>query len=125
VSKTEIFKEFAFEAAHLLPNVPDGHKCRRLHGHTFHVEIHIAGEVDPTSGWIMDFADIKTAFQPIYNQLDHTYLNDIEGLLNPTSENIARWIWERLRPSLRCLSKVLIRETCTTGCVYQGEGDSR
>ncbi len=117
----EIFKEFTFEAAHLLPNVPPGHKCRRLHGHSFRVEIHVMGEIETTTGWIMDFADIKTAFQPIYNKLDHTYLNDIEGLSNPTSENIARWIWQSLQPSLPCLSKVVVRETCTTGCVYQGE----
>jgi 6-pyruvoyltetrahydropterin/6-carboxytetrahydropterin synthase len=121
MNKTEIFKEFAFEAAHLLPNVPVGHRCYRLHGHSFRVEIHVTGEVDSTTGWIMDFAEIKRAFQPIYDKLNHTYLNDIDGLSNPTSENLARWIWGRLRPSLPSLSKVVVRETRTTGCVYQGE----
>jgi 6-pyruvoyltetrahydropterin/6-carboxytetrahydropterin synthase len=119
--RMEIFKEFTLEAAHLLPDVPDGHKCRRLHGHSFRIEVHVAGLPNPTTGWIMDFADIKAAFQPIHDQLDHRYLNDIDGLSNPTSEHLARWIWQRLTPSLPALSKVVVRETCTTGCIYRGE----
>src|SRR6266511_637940 len=92
----EIFKEFTFEAAHRLPNVAPGHKCARLHGHSYRVEVHVAGEVEPGAGWIMDFADIKAAFQPLHDQLDHYYLNEVSGLENPTSENLARWIWHRL-----------------------------
>jgi 6-pyruvoyltetrahydropterin/6-carboxytetrahydropterin synthase len=118
----EIFKEFIFESAHRLPNVPTGHKCGRLHGHSFRVELHLRGEPSAQSGWIMDFADVKQAFAPIYDQLDHNYLNEIEGLSNPTSENLARWIWQRTKPSLPALSKVLVRETCTSGCIYSGEG---
>lgn len=118
-----IFKEFTFEAAHRLPNVPPEHKCARLHGHSFRVEVHVCGPVEEKAGWIMDFADIKGAFKPIREQLDHYYLNDIEGLSNPTSENVARWIWVRLRPKLPMLSKVVVRETCNTGCIYQGEDD--
>jgi 6-pyruvoyltetrahydropterin/6-carboxytetrahydropterin synthase len=117
----EIFKAFTFEAAHRLPNVPEGHKCGRLHGHSFGVEIHVAGEVDPHTGWVMDFADIKAAFGPLYRQLDHNYLNEIPGLENPTSEVIARWIWDRLKPALPGLSKIVVRETCTTGAVYAGD----
>lgn len=117
----EIFKEFTFEAAHRLPNVPEGHKCARLHGHSFRVEIHVRGPVHPELGWVIDFADIKDAFKPFYDQLDHYYLNEIDGLENPTSENLARWIWERMHPSLTGLSRVVVRETCTSGCVYQGE----
>ncbi len=120
----DIFKEFTFEAAHRLPNVPEGHKCRRLHGHSFRVEIHVRGEVDPQTGWVMDFADLKRAFQPLYDQLDHNYLNEIEGLENPTSEVLARWVWQQLRPGLPGLSQVLVRETCTSGCVYQGEDEA-
>jgi 6-pyruvoyltetrahydropterin/6-carboxytetrahydropterin synthase len=116
----EIFKEFTFEAAHRLPNVPDGHKCSRLHGHSFRVEIHVAGAVGPQTGWVMDFADIGAAFKPLYRVLDHNYLNEIAGLENPTSEVIARWIWDRLLPSLPGLSRVVVRETCTTGAVYAG-----
>lgn len=116
----EIFKEFTFEAAHRLPFVPEDHKCSRLHGHSFRVEIHVAGEVDSKAGWIMDFADIKWAFKPLHDQLDHHYLNEIEGLKNPTSENLARWIWDRLERALPGLSRVLVRETCTSGCVYTG-----
>ncbi|MDQ3802279.1 MAG: 6-carboxytetrahydropterin synthase QueD [Acidobacteriota bacterium] len=118
-----IFKEFTFEAAHRLPNVPPDHKCARLHGHSFRVEIHVRGPVEKKAGWVMDFADIKGAFSPLRDQLDHYYLNDIEGLSNPTSENLARWIWERLRPRLPMLSKVVVRETCNAGCIYQGEDD--
>lgn len=117
---TEIYKQFAFEAAHRLPHVPAGHKCARLHGHSFRVKIHITDELDPKLGWVMDFADIKTAFQPLYEQLDHHYLNDIPGLENPTSEHLARWIWERLQPGLPKLSAVEIQETCTSGCIYRG-----
>jgi len=117
----EIFKEFTFEAAHKLPNVPEGHKCARLHGHSFLVAIHVCGPVGETSGWVMDFSEIQVAFKPILDQLDHYYLNDIEGLDNPTSENIARWIWAQLAPSLPQLCQVAIRETCTSGCIYRGE----
>jgi 6-pyruvoyltetrahydropterin/6-carboxytetrahydropterin synthase len=119
----EIFKEFTIEAAHRLPNVPDGHKCGRLHGHSFRIEIHLRSSVDDNSGWVMDFADVKGAFQPFYDQLDHNYLNEVPGLSNPTSENIARWIWQRLCRTLPMLSKVVVRETCTSGCIYQGEDE--
>jgi 6-pyruvoyltetrahydropterin/6-carboxytetrahydropterin synthase len=118
----ELFRVFSIEAAHRLPNVPPGHKCARLHGHSFRVEVHIRGRVGEKSGWVMDFADIKAAFQPLFDQLDHRYLNEVEGLSNPTSENLARWIWHRLLPALPQLSKVVVSETCTTGCVYQGDG---
>ena len=120
----EIFKEFVFEAAHRLPNVPEGHKCARLHGHSFRVAIYVSGDVNPATGWIMDFAEIKAAFAPIYEQLDHNYLNEIEGLENPTSENIAVWIWESLKPRLPELSKIVLHETCTSGCVYIGPATS-
>lgn len=118
----EIFKEFGFEAAHRLPMTPEGHKCSRLHGHSFRVEIHVEGPVDQASGWVMDFADIGEAFAPLRERLDHYYLNEIEGLENPTSENLARWIWDRLPASLP-LSAVVVRETCTSGCIYRGGVD--
>jgi 6-pyruvoyltetrahydropterin/6-carboxytetrahydropterin synthase len=120
----EIFKEFTIEAAHRLPNVPPGHKCARLHGHSFHISVHVRGPVDPHLGWVVDFADIKQAFAPIEEQIDHNYLNEIEGLENPTSENLARWIWLRLLPALPALSKIIVRETCTSGCIYTGEINS-
>ena len=117
----EIFKQFSIEAAHWLPNVPEGHKCRRLHGHSFLIEIHVSGPVDPKLGWVLDFADLKAAFQPVEDDIDHRCLNDIAGLENPTSENLARWIWHRLKPELPLLSQVVVRETCTSGCVYRGD----
>jgi len=121
VIPVEIFKVFTIEAAHHLPNVPENHKCRRLHGHSFRIEIRVAGPVQPQTGWIMDFADITRAFQPLYEQLDHHYLNEVAGLENPTSEHLARWIWNKLKPALPPLSEVVVRETCTAGCVYRGE----
>ena len=116
----DIFKIFTIEAAHRLPNVPPGHKCSRLHGQSFRVELHVSGPVDPEAGWVLDFADLKAAFKPFYEQLDHHYLNDIPGLENPTSENLARWIWTRLKPVLPLLSEVVVHETCTSGCRYRG-----
>lgn len=119
----EIFKEFGFEAAHRLPNVPAGHKCARLHGHSFRVKVHVRGPVDERMGWVMDFADIKAAVKPVIDQLDHYYLNEIPGLENPTSEVLARWLWARLRPPLPTLARIVVRETCTSGCTYGGEDD--
>jgi 6-pyruvoyltetrahydropterin/6-carboxytetrahydropterin synthase len=120
----EIFKVFTIDAAHRLPHVPDGHKCGRLHGHTFQIEVHIQGPLDPQFGWIIDFADVKSAFRPIEDQLDHHYLNEVAGLENPTSENIARWVYENLKPALPGLSKIVIRETCSSGCIYTGEPEA-
>ncbi|MCZ4100780.1 6-carboxytetrahydropterin synthase QueD [Streptomyces sp. H39-C1] len=117
----EIFREFTFEAAHRLPKVPEGHKCARLHGHSYKVIVHVEAPVDPEAGWVMDFGDVKRAFQPLEAQLDHYYLNEIEGLENPTSEVLARWLWGRLQPTLPALSALTVRETCTSGCTYRGE----
>lgn len=116
----EIFKQFHIEAAHWLPNVPAGHKCGRMHGHSFQIEVHVAGPVDAQLGWVLDFAEIKTAFQPVEDRIDHRCLNDVEGLENPTSENLARWLWVQLQPALPLLSRIVVRETCTSGCVYTG-----
>ena len=118
--KVELRKTFQFEAAHKLPNVPTDHKCARLHGHSFHLEVHLEGRVDLRTGMLVDYADIKAAFKPLEQALDHRYLNDIRGLENPTSENIVRWIWDRLKPALPELSRLVLRETCTVGCVYMG-----
>jgi len=118
-----LYKDFSFEAAHRLPNVPEGHKCARLHGHSFLVRVTVNGPVGEQTGWVMDFADLKTAFQPLHDRLDHRYLNEIEGLENPTSEILARWIWRELRPRLPGLAEIEVRETCTTGCIYLGEDE--
>jgi 6-pyruvoyltetrahydropterin/6-carboxytetrahydropterin synthase len=116
----EIFKEFTFEAAHRLPFVPEGHKCGRLHGHTFRVCISVEGEVGKDTGWVYDFAEIKKAFKPYLEQLDHNYLNEIDGLSNPTSENIAIWIWRKLLDQLPGMSQISVRETCSAGCIFRG-----
>jgi len=116
----ELRKEFCFEAAHRLPHVPAGHKCARLHGHSFRVELTLRGPVDPATGWLVDFADVDRAFAPLHDKLDHQCLNDIEGLDNPTSEMLAAWIWDSLRPSLPMLCAVTVFETHDTGCTYRG-----
>jgi 6-pyruvoyltetrahydropterin/6-carboxytetrahydropterin synthase len=120
-----LYKEFSFEAAHRLPNVPAGHKCARLHGHSFQIRVTVDGPVGEQTGWVMDFADLKSAFRPVYDKLDHRYLNEIVGLENPTSENLARWIWRQLPPTLAGLAEVEVRETCSTGCIYRGDDEPR
>jgi 6-pyruvoyltetrahydropterin/6-carboxytetrahydropterin synthase len=118
---TTLFKDFTFEAAHRLPHVPVGHKCGRLHGHSFMVRVEITGPVDAQTGWVMDFAELKVSFNPILQRLDHYYLNDIPGLENPTSEILAQWIWRQLKPQLPLLSAIMVKETCNAGCIYRGE----
>jgi len=140
----DIYKKFSFDSAHYLPNLPEDHKCKRMHGHTFNVEIHITGNVNQEIGWIMDFSEIKTICDPVIEQLDHRVLimdfseikticdpvieqldhrvlNDIKGLDNPTSENLAKWIWEKVKPQLSGLKKIIVSETCSTGCIYKGQ----
>lgn len=113
-------KSFRFEAAHSLPTFPEGHKCRRLHGHSFRFDVIVAGEVDPQKGYLIDYGDIKRAADPIVKQLDHYHLNEIEGLSNPTSEVLAKWIYDRLRPALPLLETVIVHETCSSMCEYRG-----
>lgn len=117
----EIFKVFTIEAAHRLPHVPPEHKCRRLHGHSFRIEVRVRGPVGADTGWVQDFADLARAFAPLHERLDHRYLNEVPGLENPTSENLARWVWRELAPALPGLAEVLVYETCTSGCRYRGE----
>ncbi|HOW68858.1 MAG TPA: 6-carboxytetrahydropterin synthase QueD [Candidatus Paceibacterota bacterium] len=119
--KVELRKTIQFESAHLLPHLPPHHKCRRLHGHSFQAEIVVAGECDPQLGWLMDYAEISRMVKPCWEKLDHHYLNEIKGLENPTSENIAKWLWEHLKPSMPMLTEIVVAETCTARCVYCGE----
>jgi len=119
--RTEIAKDFRFEAAHRLPNVPADHKCARLHGHSFVVTIHVAGEVDPSLGWIVDFAAIEEAWKPLHSALDHRYLNEIEGLENPTSEILAQWILARVRVGGARVAAITVHETCTARCTVRVE----
>ena len=116
----ELVKEFSFESAHRLPKVPEGHKCARLHGHSFKCEVAVRGEVQPETGWLIDYAEITAAFEPLRKRLDHYYLNDIEGLENATSENLARWLWDALAARLGGLHRVTVRETCTARSDYFG-----
>jgi 6-pyruvoyltetrahydropterin/6-carboxytetrahydropterin synthase len=115
-----LIKTFGFEAAHRLPTFPEGHKCRRLHGHSFRFDVVVEGQVDSKKGYLIDYAEISQVAEPLVRQLDHQYLNEVEGLENPTSENMARWLWERLKPVLPLLAAVVVRESCTAGCEYRG-----
>lgn len=117
--KAQIFRRFTFEAAHYLPHVPEGHKCSRMHGHSYRVEVHVFGEVGESSGWVCDFAAITEAFEPLRKQLDHHLLNEIPGLENPTSERLARWLWTNLH--VPGLAEVRVSETESSGCIYRGE----
>jgi 6-pyruvoyltetrahydropterin/6-carboxytetrahydropterin synthase len=121
----EVVKEFRFEAAHRLPNLAPDHKCARLHGHSFRAEIHVEGPIGAESGWVLDFADISAAFAPLHDQLDHRYLNDVDGLDNPTSERLAVWIWDHLAPTLPGLASVVVHETCTSAAAYRGPRPTR
>lgn len=114
----KIYKDFTFDSAHYLPNLPEDHKCRRMHGHTYHIRVTISGPVKDPEGWVLDFADIKEAFEPLRERLDHRVLNDIKGLENPTSEILSEWIWDRLIDELPYLSSVEVKETCASGCIF-------
>ncbi len=120
VRNVRLVNEFKFEAAHRLPKVPTGHKCERLHGHSFKIELTVAGPVNPETGWFIDFSDIEDAWKPLFDQLDHNYLNEIPGLENPTSENLAVWIWDALKGKLPSLAQVTVFETCDARCEYTG-----
>jgi 6-pyruvoyltetrahydropterin/6-carboxytetrahydropterin synthase len=118
-------KSFHFEAAHDLPTFPQGHKCRRLHGHSFHFDVIVEGEVDPAKGYLIDYGDIQRAAEPTVKILDHHYLNEIEGLSNPTSEVLAVWLYDRVKRVLPELSAVVVRETCTSSCEYRGTAEAK
>lgn len=119
--RLKLSKTFHFEAAHSLPTFPNGHKCRRLHGHSFRFDVNVVGDVDPVKGFLIDYGDIKTIVDPIVKELDHYYLNDIAGLDNPTSEMIAVWLFNRIHPALPLLASITVYETCTSRCEYEGE----
>lgn len=119
--RIELRRDFRFEAAHRLPRLPDGHKCRRLHGHSFRFTVGIEGEVDEHTGFLMDFADVDRVVDPVVALLDHYFLNEIEGLENPTSEVLAAWLWRRIQPSLPLLSFIEVSETCDARVVYRGK----
>jgi 6-pyruvoyltetrahydropterin/6-carboxytetrahydropterin synthase len=116
-----IYKEFTFDSAHFLPNVPDGHKCKEMHGHTYRLRIWIKGQPDPKLGWVMDFAVLKGVVKPVVAELDHKCMNNVPGLENPTCELIAVWIWNRLKPLLPAMDHLELHETPTSGVVYNGE----
>lgn len=118
--RVQLTKDYTFESAQTLPNAPADHKCGKMHGHSFKVEISVEGEVDPATGWVYDHARISQVMRPLVALLDHAYLNDIPGLENPTIENMAGWFWARLAPGCPGLCEIVIHETPTARCVYRG-----
>jgi 6-pyruvoyltetrahydropterin/6-carboxytetrahydropterin synthase len=119
--KMKIYKEFRFDSAHFLPNVPPDHKCANMHGHTYTIEIHVEDELDPKLGWVLDYNDLRRVVEPLVDQLDHKVLNDIDGLENPTAEHIALWLWNQIKPNLNKLVQVVVKENPTNVCIYSGE----
>ena len=117
----EIYKRFVFDSAHFLPNVPDGHKCKNIHGHTYHLTVHLEGDLVDDLEWVMDFKELKDVVKPVIDRLDHQLLNDIEGLENPTAERIVIWIWDQIKPKLPLLSRLELNETPTSGAIYRGK----
>ncbi len=115
-----IYKQFTFDAAHLLPNVPEGHKCKQLHGHTYQLTVFVSGSLQLPEQWVMDYGDLKAIVKPVIDQLDHRFLNDIPGLDNPTAEVLVSWLWDKIKPSLPQLKTLELKETPTSGVIYNG-----
>lgn len=116
----EIFKQFKFEAAHFLPGVPEGHKCRRMHGHSYRVKVTVRGTPDPVTGMVLDFAELTRVCGPVIDSLDHRVLNEIPGLENPTAENLAVWLWGRFHGTVPGLVRIEVLETANSGVIYEG-----
>jgi 6-pyruvoyltetrahydropterin/6-carboxytetrahydropterin synthase len=116
----ELMKEYRFEAAHRLPRVPNGHKCANVHGHSYKVELHVRGPIDPQTGWLIDFGVMDDRWAILFNRLDHQYLNDVPDLANPTCENVAVFVWAHMKSSIAGLSAVTVWETYDSRCTYQG-----
>ncbi len=116
----EIVQKFRLEAAHFLPHVPEGHRCKRVHGHSYTIEVFVEGQVDPHTGWVIDFYDIEAAVDPVVQRLDHYLLNEVPGLDNPTAENIAMWVWRQVKPGLPELSQIVVHETEMSRAIYRG-----
>jgi 6-pyruvoyltetrahydropterin/6-carboxytetrahydropterin synthase len=116
----EIYREFTFDAAHRLQGLPGNHRCGNLHGHTFTVVVYLEGIINEERGWVIDYGEVKKICNPIIDTLDHSFLNDIPGLENPTSECIAIWLWGRIKPLIPELTMIEVKETAKTGCRYRG-----
>jgi 6-pyruvoyltetrahydropterin/6-carboxytetrahydropterin synthase len=117
----QIFKQFTFDSAHFLPNVPDGHKCKEIHGHTYHLKVFIEGDLVPHLEWVMDFAELKGVIVPVIKSIDHKLMNNLKGLENPTCENIAIWLWDQIKPHVPQLIRIELHETPTSGAIYEGK----
>jgi len=114
----KIFKKYTFDSAHFLPNVSETHKCKRMHGHTYHLTVFIEGKIDEKYGWIIDFNDLKSVVNPVIEQLDHHVLNEIEGLENPTCEILAKWLYDKIKSDVPFLESIEVYETPTSGAIY-------
>jgi 6-pyruvoyltetrahydropterin/6-carboxytetrahydropterin synthase len=115
-----IFRQFTFDSAHFLPMVPEGHKCRQIHGHTYRLTVFLEGPIDEKLGWVADFAGIKQSINSVLDLIDHKMLNNIEGLENPTCELLAVWLWDKIKISIPYLQRIELHETPTSGVIYEG-----
>lgn len=116
--KFELKQHFQIESARFLPQLPKSHPCARLHGHSFKIILTLTGDLDPNLGWVIDYNEIQAKMKPLLEQIDHRVLNEVEGLQNPTSELLAKWIFDRAQPALPMLVKVMVAETPSTECTY-------
>lgn len=117
----KIFKKFTFDSAHFLPNVPEGHKCKEIHGHTYKLTVFLEGELEKDLNWVSDFAEVKRVIKPVIDRIDHKLLNNIEGLENPTCEQIAIWLWDKIKGDMPLMSRIELHETPTSGAIYEGK----
>lgn len=116
--KFELKQHFQIESARFLPHLPKSHPCSRVHGHSFKIVLTLVGGLDPQIGWVIDYNDIQSLVKPIFDELDHKVLNEVPGLENPTSELLAKWIYDRVIAKLPILTKVMVAETPATECSY-------
>ncbi len=116
--KFEFSQQFILHSAHFLPHVPEGHKCGRLHGHNF--KIIFKWEGNPATE-LQEYEHLFEQFQPLYDRLHRRLLNEIEGLENPTSENLSSWLWEKLKTAIPSLTSVTVYETDSVGSLYSGK----
>ena len=116
-----IYKKYYFDAAHFMTNLKKGHKYTKVHGHSYEKIIKISGNLDKTNNWILNYDDIDEIVNPLLQKIDHKTLNDIKGLEKPTSENLAKWFWERIRKKIVNLESIEIIRPRIGGCIYSGD----
>ncbi len=116
--KFELKQHFQIESARFLPKLEKSHPCSRMHGHSFKIILTLVGSLDPVVGWVIDYNEIQERMKPILDRIDHRVLNEVPGLENPTSEYLAKWLYDQARAVLPTLNRVTVAETPATECSY-------